>query len=201
MKVGNLTAPPQSARLAVDRILSDAQVDPKACYQCGKCSAGCPVAADADMPPRQIMRHLQLGQAEPLLKSSMPWLCAGCGMCLARCPQEIDLPSVMLACRREAKRTGSPAVSEVNRFNDLFISGVRQQGTSNETTLAMRYNLTTGHLLQDALSAPKMMKRGMLELPSKQAGKAEEVAAIIDKARGMEQAAHPQADDAKGGTA
>ncbi len=200
MEAGNLTATPQTARLAVDRILDDAQVNPKKCYQCGKCSAGCPVAAEADMPPRQVMRHLQLGQAEPILKSSMPWLCAGCGMCLARCPQEIDLPSVMLACRREAKRTGSPAVSEVNRFNELFISGVHQQGTSNETTLAMRYNLTTGHLLQDALSAPKMMKRGMLELPSKQAGKAEEVAAIIDKARAIEQAAHPQADDAKGGT-
>ncbi|MDO4854614.1 MAG: 4Fe-4S dicluster domain-containing protein [Coriobacteriia bacterium] len=201
MEARNLTAAPQAALLALERILCDAQVDPKACYQCGKCSAGCPVAADADMTPRQVMRHLQLGQAEAVLKSKMPWLCAGCGMCLARCPQEIDLPSVMLACRREAKRTGSPAVSEVNRFNDLFISGVRQQGTSNETTLAMRYNLTTGHLLQDALSAPKMMKRGMLELPSKQTNKAEEVAAIIDKARAVEQAAHPQADDAKGGTA
>ena len=198
MEARNLTAAPAATHPAIDRILGDAQVDPKKCYQCGKCSAGCPVAADADMMPRQVMRHLQLGQAEPILKSNMPWLCAGCGMCLARCPQEIDLPSVMLACRRETKRAGSPAVSEVNRFNDLFIDGLRQTGTSNEAVLAMRYNLTTGHLLQDALSAPKMMKRGMLDLHGMRASKNEEVAAIIDKARAAEQNADPQADNEKG---
>ncbi len=38
-------------------ILDDAKVDPKDCYQCGKCSAGCPVASDADMTPREVLRH------------------------------------------------------------------------------------------------------------------------------------------------
>ncbi len=201
MEARNLTAAPAAAHPALERILDDARVNPKKCYQCGKCSAGCPVAAEADMMPRQVMRHLQLGQVEPVLKSNMPWLCAGCGMCLARCPQEIDLPNVMLACRREAKRSGSPAVSEVNRFNDLFIDGVHQQGTSDEAMLAMRFNITTGHLLQDALSAPKMVTRGMLGLPGKKTGKSEEVAAIIDKARAAEQSAHPQPETAKGAKA
>lgn len=201
MEARNLAAASAAAHQSLGRILADAQVDPKKCYQCGKCSAGCPVAADADMMPRQVMRHLQLGQAEAVLQSNMPWLCAGCGMCLARCPQEIDLPSVMLACRREAKRTGSPAVSEVDRFNDLFIDGVRQQGTSDEGVLAMRYNLSTGHLLQDALSAPKMVARGMLSLPGKKTGKSEEVAAIIDKVRAAEQGADPQPETAKGANA
>ncbi len=198
MEARNLTAAPETAHPTLKRILDDAQVDPKKCYQCGKCSAGCPVAADADMMPRQVMRHLQLGQVEPVLKSNMPWLCAGCGMCLARCPQEIDLPSVMLACRREAKRNGSPAVSEVDRFNELFIDGVHQQGTSDEAMLAMRFNITTGHLLQDALSAPKMVTRGMLGFHGKQPEKSKEVAAIIDKARAAEQSAHPQPDNTKG---
>ncbi len=197
MEASNLTTAPAQASDALERILDDAHVDPSDCYQCGKCSAGCPVAADADMMPRQVMRHLQLGQAEALLESNMPWLCAGCGMCQARCPQSIDLPSVMLACRRASKDAGKTSVSEVERFNDLFIDGVRQAGTSDEAMLAMRYNLSTRHLLQDALSAPKMLTRGMLGIHGKQAALSEEVAAIIDKARAAEQTAHPQPGNTK----
>ena len=29
-----------------------------ACYQCGKCTAGCPVADQMDIPPNQIIRYI-----------------------------------------------------------------------------------------------------------------------------------------------
>ena len=56
------------------------------CYQCGKCSAGCPAAEFMDLTPRQVMRAVQLGQAELALRSSTIWLCASCQTCSARCP-------------------------------------------------------------------------------------------------------------------
>ena len=31
------------------------------CYQCGKCTAGCPVAYTMDVPPHEIIRMVQLG--------------------------------------------------------------------------------------------------------------------------------------------
>ena len=83
MEARNLTQTARSDN-KLHSVLGDAKVDPKDCYQCGKCSAGCPVASDADMTPREVLRHLQLRQVEPVLKSNMPWLCAGCGMCLVR---------------------------------------------------------------------------------------------------------------------
>lgn len=103
MEARNLT---QTAKFdnELHSVLDDAKVNPKDCYQCGKCSAGCPVASDADMTPREVLRHLQLRQVEPVLKSNMPWLCAGCGMYLARCPQSVDLPNLMLACRSARNR-------------------------------------------------------------------------------------------------
>ena len=168
MEARNLTQTARSDN-ELHSVLDDAKVDPKDCYQCGKCSAGCPVASDADMTPREVLRHLQLGQVEPVLKSNMPWLCAGCGMCLARCPQSVDLPNLMLACRRAAEAQGIKPIGEVARFNQLF--------------LAMRFNLATGHFLQDALSAPKMVVRGMIGPTSKEQANADEVKELIDRAR------------------
>jgi heterodisulfide reductase subunit C len=69
-----------------------------ACNQCGKCSAGCPVAFDTDLLPNQIIRLAQLG-IEDVLDSATIWTCAACLTCVARCPKGIDLPRIMEALR------------------------------------------------------------------------------------------------------
>ena len=42
--------------------------DIKNCYQCGKCSAGCPIAADMELIPNQVIRLLQLGLVDEALR-------------------------------------------------------------------------------------------------------------------------------------
>ena len=69
-----------------------------ACNQCGKCSAGCPVAFDLDLLPSQVIRLAQLG-IEDVLESQTIWTCAACLTCVARCPKGIDLPRIMEALR------------------------------------------------------------------------------------------------------
>lgn len=69
------------------------------CYQCGKCSAGCPAAYVMDMGLRQVMRAIQLGLNEEALGSSTIWLCVFCQTCSARCPAEIDIARVMESLR------------------------------------------------------------------------------------------------------
>jgi heterodisulfide reductase subunit C2 len=69
-----------------------------ACNQCGKCSAGCPVAFSMDLLPNQIIRLAQLGITE-VLDSPTIWTCAACLTCVSRCPKGIDLPRVMEALR------------------------------------------------------------------------------------------------------
>jgi heterodisulfide reductase subunit C len=70
-----------------------------ACYQCGKCTAGCPVASIMDDPPHQIVRFLQLGDVDKALKSSTPWACVGCLTCASFCPKGVDLARIMEALR------------------------------------------------------------------------------------------------------
>jgi heterodisulfide reductase subunit C2 len=70
------------------------------CYQCGKCSAGCPMVSAMDILPNQAIRLVQLGQQEDVLKSEAIWLCASCVTCGARCPRGVDLSRIMEALRQ-----------------------------------------------------------------------------------------------------
>jgi len=71
-----------------------------ACYQCGKCSAGCPAVSQMDILPNQIIRYAQLGFKDELLKSKSIWICASCMTCNARCPKGINIAEVIEALRQ-----------------------------------------------------------------------------------------------------
>jgi len=75
------------------------------CNQCGRCSAGCPVAAAMDLLPSQAIRLAQLG-LEEVLESTTIWICASCLTCVTRCPKGVDLPRLMEALRQVALRGG-----------------------------------------------------------------------------------------------
>ena len=69
------------------------------CYQCGCCTAGCPIGEDMDPPPSKAIRLLQLDRADELLKSSGIWMCASCLVCGTRCPRAVDYARIAEACR------------------------------------------------------------------------------------------------------
>jgi heterodisulfide reductase subunit C len=69
------------------------------CYQCGKCSAGCPMSFAMDLLPNQIIRLVQLGLEEDIAKSKTIWTCASCLTCAVRCPKGVDLSKIMEALR------------------------------------------------------------------------------------------------------
>jgi len=71
-----------------------------ACYQCGKCSAGCPSVSDMDILPNQIIRYAQLGFKDELLQSKSIWICASCFTCNARCPKGVNIAEVIEAIRQ-----------------------------------------------------------------------------------------------------
>ncbi len=69
------------------------------CYQCGRCSAGCPFAFEMDILPNQMIRLVQMGQEEELIGSKALFLCASCFTCQSRCPKGINIASVAEAVR------------------------------------------------------------------------------------------------------
>lgn len=71
-----------------------------ACYQCGKCSAGCPAVSEMDILPNQIIRYAQLGLKDELMRSKSIWICASCFTCNARCPKGINIAEIIEAIRQ-----------------------------------------------------------------------------------------------------
>ena len=70
------------------------------CYQCGKCSAGCPAVHEMDILPNQIIRFAQLGLKDELLASKAIWVCASCMTCNVRCPKGINIAEIIEALRQ-----------------------------------------------------------------------------------------------------
>jgi heterodisulfide reductase subunit B len=134
------------------------------CYQCVKCTSGCPLAEHFDLTPNQVMRSVQLDE-ESVLESKTIWLCASCQTCTTRCPQGLDIAGIMDALRIEAQnREIPPAIPEVDKFSRLFLGDVGLFGRLYEVGLMAGLNLTTGQLTKDIDMGLKMMKRRKLRL-------------------------------------
>ena len=158
-----------------------------ACYQCGKCTAGCPIVFAMDYPPNQIIRGVQLGMRDVVLSSRTIWLCASCETCTTRCPQEVDVAGVMDVLRRMAltEKIKSPE-GDVPLFHRIFLGSVRQFGRVFEMGMMGFYNLFSGHYLKDVAMAPRMLSKGKLSLLPPRDRNIEGLKEMFAKARELE---------------
>ena len=135
------------------------------CYQCVKCTSGCPLAEFFDWQPNQVMRAVQLGDTDIALGSETTWLCAACQTCTTRCPQGIDVAGVMEFLTREALAQGvKPAVPEVDHFNKAFMREIRIWRRAYELGLMAELKLRTGRLTQDIDLGLRMLKKRKMPL-------------------------------------
>jgi heterodisulfide reductase subunit C len=77
----------------------------KFCFQCGTCTASCPVrAVEERFNPRRIIRMALLGMKNEVLTSSFVWFCSSCYACQERCPQGVRITGIMGALKNIAVR-------------------------------------------------------------------------------------------------
>ena len=139
--------------------------NPFLCYQCAKCSAGCPVAEEMEMLPHQLMHCLSLGMEDRILKANTIWMCAGCFTCAVRCPNDIDITTVMDELRKKAVQHGIPCPKpEVLMFHRAFIRSFAGSGRVHELRMMIEFNLRTGKPLHNAKLAPKMLLKQRLHI-------------------------------------
>ena len=113
-----------------------------ACFQCGKCTNGCPVTFAMDIDPHKLIHLLQYGQLDKVLRSDTIWVCASCETCTTRCPNGIDIAHLMDTLRQLSQRRGINASQKsVPTFHKAFLSSIKRHGRVHETEMAMTYSI------------------------------------------------------------
>jgi len=174
------------------KVKESTEEDVMLCYQCGKCSAGCPLIDEMDIAPNQILRMLQTEipeLEERVLKSLTIWLCLTCEQCYARCPKDVDLPKIMDYLRSESIRRGlvNPKAKDILAFHKSFLDSVRLTGKLYEIGLIGGYKMRTMHLMQDVNVAPTMYINGKLNLFPSQVKNKKAIQRIFEKAQSEEE--------------
>lgn len=159
-----LKAANQEEKELLARLEEEAGTEVSLCYQCGKCSAGCPAAFAMDYPPREIIRLLQLNMLDEAINSNSIWVCASCETCSERCPRGVDIASLMDTLRREALRQGKTDDNKVAAFNAAFLRSVRMLGRTYEAGILLQHNAVTMQPFKDANLGLPMMKRGKISI-------------------------------------
>lgn len=148
----------------VEQVQQKSEQNLTECYQCGNCTAGCPVSFTYDYPVSRIMRLLQAGRKETVLTSHAIWLCASCETCTTRCPNDIDVARIMDVLRHMAADAGHLTEPAIYTFWDAFLKSVERNGRVFEMGLMASYMTRTGRFLTDADLAPTALARGKLGL-------------------------------------
>src|SRR3972149_9545697 len=78
-----------------------------ACYDCGKCTAVCPIArAGGNYSPRRHVLAATKGDRSGLLQKDTMFNCLTCGLCESRCPVQIPYCNLVLKMREMAYTEG-----------------------------------------------------------------------------------------------
>ena len=150
----------------------------KACFQCRRCSAGCPVATFADHPPHRVVQWAREGAWDKAMAASMAWVCASCLTCSARCPNGVPIAELMDALKQMAlEEKQDVAESDVLAAYQAFLKDVKSRGRLHELTMIGRYKFKTGHFLQDTKLGIALFLRGKLKLIPERAKLPEKVRA------------------------
>lgn len=76
--------------------------DIRACFNCGNCTAICPLSGESTSFPRRMIHYAQLGLEKKILERPDIWLCDYCAQCSETCPRQAEPGEFMMALRRYA---------------------------------------------------------------------------------------------------
>jgi len=161
-----------------------AGVDLSLCYQCKKCSIGCPVSELVASAPAEIIRRLQLGAGDELLQTDLIWTCLSCETCYARCPNEINFAGIIDALRTIALEKGA-AKPKGNSplFNRRFLNTVKSYGRTYDLQMIISYKLGTGKYMDDVEKFPTMLKKGKMAILPPMGANKNKVKRIFDNVK------------------
>lgn len=163
-------------------ILEATGINAATCYQCGKCSAGCPMASESELRPHGVMRLVMQDRRERALADESIWLCLTCETCSARCPNDCDPARVIDAVRELGIESGAADMPRtIAAFHKAFLEQIRGNGRLHEFGMVVEYKLRSGDLMKDVTNAPGMLSRGKLSFRAERIEGVDEMKRIFEK--------------------
>lgn len=145
-----------------------------ACYQCRRCTNGCPITFAMDIYPDRLIRLVNLGQMDRVLHSSTIWVCSACETCTTRCPNEVDIAGVMDNLKEMAVRSGIKAPQgATHAFHEAFLRDIGKRGRVFEGGMMQSYMIRSGELIRktkdlsimdDVRMGLRMLRKGRMPL-------------------------------------
>lgn len=187
MSVLNLSEQRQVSGNFAEEVLHHTGVNVRDCYQCGKCSAGCPIAFAMDTRPNRIIRMIQLGLKDEVLESRAIWLCGTCSTCTTRCPRGVDLCRLNDGLRVMSYKAGKTAkVQNEVAGHEEFMKSISSNGRIYELGYIIALKFRTKNFFQDVdLGWPMVSKGKMAFLPPKIKG-AKDIRKIVENCARLE---------------
>jgi heterodisulfide reductase subunit C2 len=178
-----VTTSPQPEQISRKTIESLSKQQISTCYQCQKCTNGCPMTFAMDISPNQVIHKIQLGLIDELINSDTIWVCATCETCTARCPNEIDIAHVMDTLRHLSVKKGVKASQkQAPIFHKSFMTNIKNLGRMHELTMALDFTLkSTGlkGLLKQSKYGINMVFKGKMKLIPHRSASARELKEIF----------------------
>ena len=163
-----------------------------ACFQCRKCTNGCPVTFAMDLYPDEVIRMAILGQRKTVLGCRTIWVCSACETCTTRCPNEVKIAEIMDCLKEMAIQTGVPCPQpKISKLHETFLNNINTWGRVYETALLPTYWLKSGELKDkwhsgtvrgDIKLGIQMLSKGRLPLLPKPIKGKKEVRKILRQA-------------------
>ena len=121
---------------------------PGACFQCRKCTNGCPVTFAMDLFPDEVIRMVILGQRKTVMRCRTIWICSACETCTTRCPSEVKIAELMDCLKEMAVREGvySPE-PQIATLHETFLKNIMKRGRLFEGTFLSTYMLRSSQFL------------------------------------------------------
>ena len=131
----------------LEQIEAEGPFQTGACFQCRKCTNGCPVTFAMDLYPDEVIRLVILGQREPVLNCQTIWVCAACETCTTRCPNDVKIAELMDCLKEMAVHEGvASSQPRILALHETFLNNIKKRGRLYETTLLPAYLLKSGKL-------------------------------------------------------
>ena len=133
----------------MDTVQNSTGIKVSSCYQCKKCTNGCPVTFAMDIYPDQIIRLIQMGQYQKVLNCNTIWICAACETCTTRCPNEVDIAGTMDYLKEKAIDAGISVPQPLTYiFHRSFLDDIKKRGRVFEGGMMQSYMLRSGELVR-----------------------------------------------------